>query len=95
MVKAAGRMHGSFEERMLNNLEKSIKKKKRRDLTEAERHKFYQICYQSKLGTPLNERDEVFLRQMRKLDREACSKLSEEASAAAVSDYRNMWKLPS
>jgi len=28
MVKAAGRMHGSFEERMLNNLEKSTKKKR-------------------------------------------------------------------
>jgi hypothetical protein len=27
MVKAAGRMHGSFEERMLNNLEKSTKKR--------------------------------------------------------------------
>lgn len=92
MVKAAGRMHGSFEERMLNNLEKSIKKKSRA-LTEAERHKFYNICYQSKLGTPLNERDEVFLRQMRKLDREACSKLSDEASAAAVADYKSRWIL--
>lgn len=68
---------------------------KRRALTEAERHKFYQICYQSKLGTQPNESEMEFLQQMRKLDRETCSKLSEEASAAAVSDYRDMWKRPS
>lgn len=65
---------------------------KARALTEAERHKFYQICYQSKLGTQPNESELEFLQQMRKLDRKTCSELSTEASTAAVDDYKNMWR---
>jgi hypothetical protein len=68
---------------------------KARALTETERHKFYQICYHSKLGTPLTESDMDFLQKMRKLDWKTCSELSTEASTAAVADYLNMWKTPS
>jgi len=63
-----------------------------RALTEAERQKFYQICYKSKLGTQPNESEMEFLQQMRKLDQKTCSELSTEASTAAVADYKDMWR---
>jgi len=69
-----------------------MSRKKQRPYTEAERAEVADLCYRSKLGGQLSDRDSARVQELFDINSEEYGEVSKAARDKANSDYRNTFR---